>query len=315
MDKAIGGYFGLELRQGEHYHSNAIKLNTARNCLEYILVAKQYTKIYIPYYTCEVVLEPIKKYNIDYEFYHINENLEPIKNYKLLANEAFLYTNYFGLKDEFIKKISNIYQNQFIVDNAQAFYNKPMAGIDTFYSARKFFGVSDGAYLYTDKFLPIHLDQDISYNRMSHLLKRLDVSAEFGYADFANNDNSLINEPIKRMSNLTDAMLRSINYEEAKQKRIENFNYLHLRLKHKNIFQFKVSDSFVPMVYPFMTKNIALRKRLIDNKVYIATYWNNVLGWAKKNDLEYALVDEIIPIPLDQRYNRQCLEQIVSIVI
>ncbi len=36
MDKAIGGYFGLELRHGEHYHKDAIRLNTARNCFEFV---------------------------------------------------------------------------------------------------------------------------------------------------------------------------------------------------------------------------------------------------------------------------------------
>ena len=47
--KEIGGYFELQLRKGEHYHKGALQLNTARNCLEYILRAKKYKKIYIPY--------------------------------------------------------------------------------------------------------------------------------------------------------------------------------------------------------------------------------------------------------------------------
>ena len=37
MDTAIGGYFELELRNGAYYHKDAIRLNTARNCFEYIL--------------------------------------------------------------------------------------------------------------------------------------------------------------------------------------------------------------------------------------------------------------------------------------
>ena len=36
MEKAIGGYFELELRNGAHYHKDAIRLNTARNCFEYV---------------------------------------------------------------------------------------------------------------------------------------------------------------------------------------------------------------------------------------------------------------------------------------
>lgn len=45
MDKAIGGYFELELRKGEHYHKNALRLNTARNCFEYVLLVRKYTKV------------------------------------------------------------------------------------------------------------------------------------------------------------------------------------------------------------------------------------------------------------------------------
>ena len=43
---AIGGYFQLECQQGEHFHKDALRLNTAHNCFEYILRARKYTKVY-----------------------------------------------------------------------------------------------------------------------------------------------------------------------------------------------------------------------------------------------------------------------------
>ena len=73
MSDAIGGYFGLELRKGEHYHKDALRLNSARNCFEYVLLARQYKRVYVPYFTCEVMLEPLHKLGIEYTFYHINE--------------------------------------------------------------------------------------------------------------------------------------------------------------------------------------------------------------------------------------------------
>lgn len=144
---SIGGYFELELRKGEHYHPQALRLNTARNCFEYILRAREYKKVYIPYYTCEVMLEPVSKLGIEHEFYHINEHLEPKETLKLKVDEAFLYTNYFGLKQKCVEKLAGIYGKQLIVDNAQAFYAPRLNEIDTFYSPRKFFGVPDGGYL------------------------------------------------------------------------------------------------------------------------------------------------------------------------
>ena len=73
---SIGGYFSLELPWVEEFHHDVLRLNTGRNCLEYILRARQYRKVYIPYYTCDVVLRPFEKLHIDYEFYHINIHLE-----------------------------------------------------------------------------------------------------------------------------------------------------------------------------------------------------------------------------------------------
>ena len=139
MIDAIGGYPELELRKGEHYHKNALRLNTARNCFEYVLRTRKYTKVYIPYYTCEVMLEPLEKCNVGYEFYHINELLEPVGIVQLQPTEAFLYTNYYGLKQQCVKKLAQTYGKQLIVDNAQAFFAEPLNGIDTFYSARKFY--------------------------------------------------------------------------------------------------------------------------------------------------------------------------------
>ena len=114
---SLGGYFGMELRKGNEYHKNAIRLNTARNALELILKNRKLKKVYIPYYTCDVILEPLHKLNLEYEFYSINKNFEPVFNYDAIkANEGFLYTNYFGLKDTFIASLTGIYKN-LIIDN------------------------------------------------------------------------------------------------------------------------------------------------------------------------------------------------------
>ena len=314
--KSIGGYFSLELQTGDHYHKNAIMLNTARNCLEYVLLSKQYKKIYIPYYTCEAIVEPLVRQNIDYEFYHINELLEPVETYELCADELFLYTNYFGIKNEVVKRLSELYGKQFIADNAQAFFTRPLEGVDTFYSPRKFFGVADGGYLFTDKILNETFKQDISFDRMSHLLKRIENSAEYAYADFQKNEGSLINEPIKKMSNLTESILPGIDYETARKKRLENFRILHSALKNNNLLQCDFSfDDMVPMVYPFWGEDETLRKKLINNKVYAATYWPNVFDWCNEEDLEYVLAKNIIPLPIDQRYDEKDMQHIIKIIV
>ena len=312
---AIGGYFELELRKGEHYHPKALKLNTARNCFEYILRARRYKKVYISYYTCDVMLEPLSKLGIDYEFYHINDVLEPKEIVKLKNNEAFLYTNYFGLKQKCVEKLAGIYGKQLIVDNAQAFYAPCLDGIDTFYSPRKFFGVADGGYLYTDKLLEEEIEQDYSIDRMKHLLIRADKTAEEGYSEFKRNSHELVNNPIRKMSKLTEKILSSIDYSSIIKIRRENYTFLNSTLGKRNKFAFPLDDDDVPMVYPFYTDDESIRQKLIQNRIYVATYWPNVFNWCENKTLEFDLAKNILPLPIDQRYGSEEMERIVELII
>ena len=314
INKSIGGYFDLELRNTGVYYPKAIALNTARNAFEYVLKVRKYKKVYIPYFTCEVLLEPFKKLKVDYEFYHIDERFEPIFNYdNIKLEEGFLYTNYFGLKDAFINDLSTIVSN-LIIDNAQSFFSEPIINVDTFYSARKFFGISDGAYLFCNKNLNEEFEQDKSYNRMSHLLIRADQNAEVGYSEFSINDAALVNQPIKRMSNLTHKILNSIDYELVKTKRIENFQFLNRFLKDRNLLKFEESNTQVPLVYPFWTKDVTFKKKLNNHKIYTASYWPNVKKWCKKDCLEVQLTNELIHLPIDQRYTIEDMRKILEYV-
>lgn len=312
---AIGGYFELELRKGGHYHKDATRLNTARNSFEYVLRARHCRKVYVPHYTCEVMLEPINKLGIDVVFYAVNETLEPVKLPVLEEGEAFLYTNYFGLKQHCVKRLADVYGNRLIVDNAQAFYAEPIPGIDTFYSARKFFGVPDGAYLYASRKQEQEWERDYSFERMSHLLKRIDSGAEAGYSDFRNNDDALCGQEIKCMSKLTDAILAGVDYAGAKQRRRDNFAFLDEQLKDSNRIRLALDDEAVPMVYPYWTDDASLRQKLIENKVFVATYWPNVKEWTKDGMLEYELAEKLMPLPVDQRYGIKEMEIMKNIVL
>lgn len=312
--KPIGGYFELELPKFELYHQDAIALNTGRNCLEYILLVRGYRHVYIPYYTCDVILEPLNKLGIGYSFYHIDKNLELTEDVVLKPDEALLATNYFGLKREHMLRLAAIYGNQLIIDNTQAFFDRPIDGIDTFYSCRKFFGVPDGAYLYCDKILEMEIEQDVSWMRCAHLLKRIDISASSGYLDFKSNDESLSNQPIKKMSYLTSRLMESIDYEEASICRIANYRILQETFDKSNGIHIGLKDDTVPMVYPYVTFDKALRKRLIENEIFVAQYWPNVLKWVNKKSIEYFLTVHFIPIPVDQRNGMREMEIIKSIL-
>ncbi|MCE4065358.1 hypothetical protein LXM63_09620 [Chryseobacterium gleum] len=281
--------------------------------MEYILLARKSTKIYLAYYTCDVLLEPIKKLNINYEFYDIDFNLEPIFDYsKIKDSEIFLYTNYFGIKDKFINILCERLFDKIVIDNAQGFFSLPITGVDTFYSPRKFVGVADGGLLSSNKRINLDFEKDESYDRMSHLLKRIDLSAEEAYLDFCTNDRSLENQPIKLMSNLTKKILSTLNFDDIKKRRKENFAFLNEKLKENNLLKIDISEDSVPMVYPFRTKNKDLKKQLINRKIYCATYWPNVFEWCSEETNSYILAEEIIALPIDQRYSINDMRKILE---
>jgi hypothetical protein len=315
MDSSIGGYFELELPVREEYHNTALRLNTGRNAFEYVLRAKRYKKVYLPYYTCDAMLEPITKLNLAYEFYSIDSNFLPIFNYSnVQKNEVFVYNNYFGICDAQTREIAAQCKN-LIIDNSQAFYSKPIQGVDTFYSPRKFFGLPDGAYLYTDKLLEYNLEKDISYKRCEHLLGRIDSGAETNFHTYKENSKSLCNQPIREISNLTQKLLLSIDYNTVADLRRQNFKYLHSKLNKKNKLKFEFDNSAAPMVYPFLIKNgAALKKELIANKIFVASYWPNVLDWAKADSFEYNLAKNMIAVPVDQRYEIKDMNEVLKLL-
>ncbi len=314
MEKAIGGYFELELPQREEFHKNALRLNSGKNCLEYILRARKYNKVYIPYYTCDVILRPFERLHINYEFYHINIHLELEQAICLKEGEALLYTNYFGLKQTYVESLVNKYGSKLIVDNTQAFFAKPLNGIDTFYTCRKFFGVSDGAYLYTDAKSDFHFEQSTSYEHTGHLVKRIDISPEAGFQDFHESDDALADEDIKVMSKFTQRVMQSIDYEDVAGRRRANYEILNAALESGNGLKLSMDDNSVPMVYPYFAPIDGLREKLIGQKIFVARYWPNVLEWTSENDLEYKLTALTQHLPIDQRYSEKDMNRIIGII-
>ena len=308
--KPIGGYFELELPVYPELHADAIALNSGRFCLEYVLRCRHYKKVYVPYFTCDSAIEPIKKLGIPYEFYHIDKEYRIIGEIRLNDGEALMYTNYWGLQDAYCQLLASKYGRRLILDYTQAFYSEPIIGIDTFYSCRKFFGVPDGGYLYTDAQADFAIAQDESYMRMSSLVKRIDISPEAGFQDFHEISSMFHEMPIRKMSNFTKRMMGGIDYEHAVRRRIDNYNTLQQQLGGR-----KLNFGEVPMVFPYTSEaGQELRRNLIANKVFVAKYWPNVDEWAGEHALETWMANHILPLPIDQRYGSEDMERIVKII-
>ncbi len=319
MMDAIGGYFGLAERDLENGRLpvEGIGVNTARNALEYILrQLPDVEKVYLPLYTCESVLEPIKKMQIPFHFYHINMQLEMVENVPADKGTYIIVNNYFGLKDEYIANMAEKYGEALIVDNAQALFAPVLPNVKAIYSARKFVGVADGGFATGVPELPLMVYEEDTTEHDSHLQIRKEYGAEAGFEAYRKNEKLLDNQPIRRMATSTKDILTHIDYQKVVAKRRENYKMLHSVLKDKNRLQLPEMDNFAcPMVYPFLPKEDRnIRKRLQENRIYTARYWSNVLNCCIVGEVEEALVNDLIPLPIDQRYSEHEMKSIVDIV-
>lgn len=319
--KAIGGYFELaDCEQADNFpHKNGILLNTGRNALEYILRSiKEIKCIYIPYFTCEVVLEPIKRMAIPYSFYQINSRFEIADRIILGENEYIIVNNYYGIKDLYIRSLYAKYGDHLIVDCAQAFFAPTVPGIKAFYSSRKFVGVADGgiAYLGHESGADWTLfDEEPTELHSDHLVIRKQYGAEAGFKNYQVNEESIGNQPMRKMSTVTKNALLHIDYDKIKTKRIDNWNILNDILAATNQIQTPLTSDFeCPMVYPYVVDNgLELRKKLISEKIFVAKYWPNVIPY-NGFDFEVSLADKVVCLPLDQRYGEEDMNRIIDII-
>lgn len=305
--KEIGGYIELDNYDLPMLYEDGIKLNCGRNALAYILKHKTINKIYMPKFMCDSCDAILKQYSVECEMYSIGTDFRPqIQNRK--ENEWLYLVNYYGQieNDEICKFGKNV-----IVDNTQAYFQEPIKGLDTIYTCRKFFGVSDGAILFSDVEIENKMEQDISYNRMEFVLGRYEKNAGEFYNQSMQNNDLFINEPIKRMSKLTENLLHGINYEKVRKIRSENFMYLHNHFN--NINKLKLRNVEGAFMYPLYIKNgNEIRRKLVNKKIYIPVLWPDVFNRCKQDDIEFDMAMNILPLPVDQRYTIQDMKYIIK---
>lgn len=308
--KEIGGYFGLEKLVSNEYYPDLAAVNNARCALLYIIEAKQYKKVYLPYFLCDSVRLVLEREKIPFEEYRIDKTFLPILDINTNPEEVVYIVNYYGLiSEEQLISLKNKYGN-IVVDNAQAFFTRPIKGIDTIYSCRKFFGVPDGGYAYTEAEYHENMPVDVSMERMKHILGRFEgTKASDYYDDFNNNDESFKEIELRSMSKLTHNILGAIDYQAAKDRREENFLFLSKALGERNELNIKCPPG--PYAYPFYIHNgMAVKKLLAKRKIYVATLWPNVLGTGL--DIETDFTENILPLPCDQRYSQEDMQRVVN---
>lgn len=310
----IGCHFKFEKIIGNIYHDTNLLLSSGRNCLKYIINERNITTLFLPYFLCESLSEVAISENVKIEFYHIDNNFMPldIDENKLNDTTYIYFVNYYGLFKDNIQKIIDKYK-YVIVDNTHDFFNKDNYSVDVIYNYRKYFGVPDRACIVSNDLIPnSKYSKGKSLDKVIEMLSRDETGQYFHYPTFLEADKHFRNEDLCYMSNFTENYLRAIDYETVLKNRLRNYEMLYESLKKYN--QLDLSSKQLTYMYPlFVSDGESLRAYLKSNNIYSLRLWANI-NWNGANTDEITKADNMVLLPIDQRYSDNEMEYIASVI-
>lgn len=315
--REIGGYFELERSWGNHYHRDAVALNSGRGCILYLAELRSMRTVWVPDYMCDSVWSAFLRAGCDLRFYRVGLDFRPVYDFEVGSGEWLFICDYYGqLSDSDIALAVECSDGRLILDETQAFFKRPSIDCDVMYTCRKWFGVADGGYVLTahGEHLDRNLTRDESRDRMDFVLGRAERSAG-EYFERASENNELFEvEPAREMSAVTEILMRGIDYEKVAERRRENWRVLNAALGGVN--GLPAVEPEVPFMYPLMVEGAdSLRKALIAEKIYVPKLWPNVAGSSEAGSAAVSLAEGIVPLPIDQRYGCAEMEHVCLVVL
>ena len=320
--KEIGSFIELELPKGRELYTgdkDVARLNTGRAAIWHAFRITGAKAIWIPYYQCETVREFLVRKEYQIKYYHQDKNFNPT-GLKPAEDEAVLLVNYYGIMSyERMKTLAAEYKNV-IIDNCQAFFSPPVTNALNVYSARKFVGVADGAYVVgkdAHKYVEEY-PQCYSSDTAGFLLKRIEYGCEGkGYEARSINEERVDTEDIMKMSALTRSMLDGADYEHNRSKRRENFAmacelYADVNDIDPSLYY---DEETIPMVYPLVVEDDNLLGALLAAKHFQGHWWKYITEELPEDTFEHWLSRYMIPITIDQRYGEAEIRHIHTVVM
>lgn len=318
-DSSIGGYYGLDMPFYElELGKEVIKTNSARSAIKLVLNSVGASKLWVPKYICEAVVEAVTEVGVAIEFYDIDRNFEIQHTIELKENEYVFVVDYYGVCGEaVIRNINRFGRDKTIVDFSQSYFSSPADTLATIYSPRKFLGLPDGGFLYSknERITEPNERDSTSKFRLSHLISRLTDPPEFAYQKYIAAEKMISKLPIQKMSCLTERLINSVDHKRVKSIRRRNARYLHERLRNFNELNIDITN-VAPLCYPFLpNKKTKSRVQLIEERVFLPSYWTEVLGRVSKDSFEWRLVANGLFLPCDQRYNTKDLDRLINLLM
>ncbi|MET0387066.1 MAG: hypothetical protein ABW321_13955 [Polyangiales bacterium] len=307
----IGGFFPLELptTRGALPPSDAVALSSGRGCLRAILEHMRPARLLAPFYICDAALSPARQLGIPIVRFPIGPDLLP-RLPALSPADLVLVVDYFGVCPSATHCIDGLGERG-IVDQTHALFAPRNAPHWFFASARKWFGVPDGAFLWGPSAVSPPLTA-ASSELPIHLITRRWGEPDVAYRAYQQAEATL-DDAVRSISELSAALLGGVDVARVQNTRRANFLHLHHRLGAHNQLQLPQNPQNVPFCYPFLPPRPVSRDALRERGLFIPMFWTECTsGTDATFAWERLLAQSLLPLPIDHRYGPEAMDQLAA---
>lgn len=297
--------------------------------------SKMIKEVWIPYYCCKTMIRPFINANLKVTFYGLGGRLdEPIGLPNNLSNCIFLYSHYFGRRNNVIELyLKNCKTESAIVieDVVQSCMNinHGKTGDFVIHSLRKFLPVPDGSILSTRGKYEASFDMQesneefVSKAIVAKFMRFYSGPNTTDHLILKNSAEELLNvSEIREISNFTMMMLPKFDLEVIQNHRLRNYKYLLDAFMNGALRDHHVRPLFscwdqkdVPLTFPVVTtveKRTIILEQLKASEIFCPVHWS--LDKPKNSFLkaDFELSKKIFSIPIDHRVNIKDLNKVIN---
>lgn len=321
---------------------NAVYFSLCREAL--LAIAQKYResnkKVLLPAYTCQTVIDPFLQEGWVIEYYNISRKLRidtgHLKSkYADFKPQICLAHPYYGadLNQDELDALSDLKKDGCILveDLTQCVFSTQRSDIFDYFtgSYRKWFPIPDGAFAIGNDLEVEDMTENVDFvQQMTDAMylrgafhqsgdnNLKEISRRVG--NVAINHISGIIKP-HMMSGLSQYLLSRIDIESTKKKRFTNYRYLYAHIQKNSICEPVNRDidelTCAPLFFPIYVKDRSIfQKKLAQQEIYAPILWPVHTDALLINESIKRIYDEILMLPIDQRYGEKDMERIVEVI-
>ncbi|MCE7791181.1 hypothetical protein K8O68_01955 [Salipaludibacillus sp. CUR1] len=323
-------------------------LFSGRSAIDYVLedIIKTIKTVYMPSYCCKSMLQPFVDRNIRIEFYEVFYDGDGL-NYSIDYEkevDIFFANSYFGFDvsnmDRIIKKfrgrdvivIEDITHRFLCEQNCCRYANYFIA------SLRKWFSIPSGGVaikgageftnnkllpppdeLVEKKVLAMSKKANFIYNQ--YTIHKTNKTAKSDFLKLYSDFNFALNNNYKNIEIdlVSKEILKKINIEDIKKKRVKNTIFIYQNFKKTNyiklLFSKFNSDTDCPLFVPIIVKpelRGALKNYFITNNIFCPIHWPNPVDNNYFNKETKILYNTELSLVCDHRYGLNDIKRIIT---